>query len=85
MLLLGTGMSSYPEVYELLETWYRMQSPEGCPPPVYDLMSGVEWKPSNFDEVTTTPNSMLEGQRGHHRSSDMSPPSPPPPFQSSQG
>ena len=26
------------ELYELLETGYRMQSPEGCPPPVYDLM-----------------------------------------------
>ena len=57
-----------------------MQSPEECPPPVYDLMRHCwELKPSNFDEVSTTPNSMLEGQRGQHTSSDMSPPPPPPP------
>ena len=41
-------MLRYPEVelsqvYELLETGYRMQSPEGCPPPVYDLM-GHYWE-----------------------------------------
>ena len=37
------GMSPYPgselaQVYELLESGYRMQCPEGCPPAIYDLM-----------------------------------------------
>ena len=37
------GMSPYPgielaQVYELLETGYRMQCPEGCPDAIYDLM-----------------------------------------------
>ena len=36
-------MSPYPgvelsQVYELLETGYRMQSPEGCPSAIYDMM-----------------------------------------------
>ena len=37
------GMSPYPgaelaQVYELLESGYRMLSPEGCPPAIYELM-----------------------------------------------
>lgn len=37
------GMSPYPgvelsQVYELLETGYRMQSPEGCPAAIYEMM-----------------------------------------------
>ena len=37
------GMSPYPgselaQVYELLESGYRMPNPEGCPPAVYAIM-----------------------------------------------
>ena len=56
------------QVYELLETGYRMQSPEGCPPPVYDLMRHCwEWESSNrpsFDEVPTTLNFMSDINEG---------------------
>ena len=42
------GMSPYPgvelsHVYELLETGYRMNCPEGCPNVIYDLMTKCEW------------------------------------------
>lgn len=41
------GMSPYPgaelaQVYELLESGYRMQCPEGCPEAVYNLMMQCE-------------------------------------------
>ena len=67
------GMSPYPgvelsQVYELLETGYRMQCPEGCPPPVYDLMRHCwEWESANrptFSEVSTTLNSMSDINEG---------------------
>lgn len=67
------GMSPYPgvelsQVYELLETGYRMQCPEGCPPPVYDMMKHCwEWEPANrptFSEVSTTLNSMSDINEG---------------------
>lgn len=67
------GMSPYPgvelsQVYKLLETGYRMQCPEGCPPAVYDLMRHCwEWEPANrptFNEVSTTLNSMSDINEG---------------------
>lgn len=71
------GMSPYPgvelsQVYELLETGYRMQCPEGCPPGVYELMRNCwEWEPVNrqtFAEVSTTLNSMSDINEGMHYS-----------------
>ena len=67
------GMSPYPgvelsQVYELLETGYRMQCPEGCPPAVYDLMKQCwEWEPSDrqtFAEVSTMLNTMSDINEG---------------------
>ena len=65
--LTSFGMSPYPgveltQVYELLETGYRMYSPEGCPPPVYDLMRQCwEWDPADrptFAEISKILNSI---------------------------
>ena len=62
-------MSPYPgvelsQVYELLETGYRMPSPEGCPPAVYTLMKCCwEWQPENrpsFAELSEKLNSMSD-------------------------
>jgi len=41
------GMSPYPgidlsQVYEMLESGYRMPCPEGCPQEVYDMMKKCE-------------------------------------------
>lgn len=41
------GMSPYPgidlsQVYEMLESGYRMPSPEGCPQEVYEMMMKCE-------------------------------------------
>ncbi len=67
------GMSPYPgvelsQVYDLLETGYRMQCPEGCPPAVYDMMRHCwEWDSANrptFTEVSTTLNSMSDINEG---------------------
>ena len=66
-------MSPYPgvelsQVYELLETGYRMQRPEGCPPPVYDLMRKCwEWAPDDrpsFKEISATLNAMSDINEG---------------------
>lgn len=66
-------------MYELLETGYRMQSPEGCPPPVYELMRHCwEWEPikrPRFDAVSTMLNSMSdinEGKCGREGGRDRS-------------
>lgn len=46
------GMAPYPgielsEVYHKLENGYRMQCPDGCPNPIYDLMKKCwNWEPS---------------------------------------
>ena len=62
-------MSPYPgvelsQVYELLETGYRMQCPEGCPPAIYTLMRHCwEWDPVNrqsFEEISIALNSMSD-------------------------
>ena len=42
------GMSPYPgidlsQVYEMLESGYRMPCPEGCPQEVYDMMKKCEF------------------------------------------
>jgi len=42
------GMSPYPgidlsQVYEMLESGYRMPCPEGCPQEVYDMMTKCEF------------------------------------------
>ena len=42
------GMSRYPgidlsQVYEMLESGYRMPCPEGCPQEVYDMMKKCEF------------------------------------------
>ena len=60
-------MSPYPgielaQVYELLETGYRMQCPEGCPDAIYDLMRqcwawDVTDRPT-FQEISDKLNSM---------------------------
>lgn len=61
------GMSPYPgvelsQVYELLETGYRMQCPEGCPPPVYELMRHCwEWEVDGrpcFKKISDSLNSV---------------------------
>lgn len=63
------GMSPYPgvelsQVYELLETGYRMQCPEGCPPEIYDLMTRCwEWAPEHrptFEEISKELNAMSD-------------------------
>ena len=63
------GMSPYPgvelsQVYELLETGYRMQCPEGCPPEIYDLMTRCwEWASENrpsFKEISKELNAMSD-------------------------
>ena len=62
-------MSPYPgvelsQVYELLETGYRMQCPEGCPPAVYKLMRRCwEWDPEyrpTFKEMSSDLNGMSD-------------------------
>ena len=67
------GMSPYPgvelsQLYELLETGYRMQCPEGCPPPLYDLMRPCwEWEAHNrptFNEISNILNSMSVDDEG---------------------
>ena len=46
------GMSPYPgveltEVYQLLESGYRMECPPGCPARIYDLMKQCwNWEPN---------------------------------------
>ena len=42
------GMSPYPgidlsQVYEMLESGYRMPCPDGCPQEVYDMMKKCEF------------------------------------------
>lgn len=42
------GMSPYPgidlsQVYEMLESGYRMPCPDGCPQEVYDMMRNCEF------------------------------------------
>ncbi len=66
-------MSPYPgielaQVYELLESGYRMQCPEGCPDPIYDLMKqcwawDVQDRPT-FKEISNLLNSMSDINEG---------------------
>ena len=65
------GLVPYPDmrnsqVQDLVKTVYRMESPENCPPRVYDLMRHCwEDEPENrptFSEVLTTLNSISEGK-----------------------
>ena len=67
------GMSPYPgvelsQVYELLETGYRMQCPEGCPDAIYDLMKQCwEWASENrpsFKDISDQLNSMSDINEG---------------------
>ena len=67
------GMSPYPgvelsQVYELLETGYRMQCPEGCPDAIYDLMRQCwEWASENrpsFKDISDQLNSMSDINEG---------------------
>lgn len=63
------GMSPYPgvelsQVYEMLETGYRMPNPEGCPDAIYGLMqrcwmSKPEDRPS-FVDISQQLNSMSD-------------------------
>ena len=66
-------MSPYPgvelsQVYELLETGYRMQCPEGCPSGIYDLMRQCwEWASENrpsFKDISDQLNSMSDINEG---------------------
>ena len=66
-------MSPYPgvelsQVYELLESGYRMQRPEGCPQPVYDMMHKCwEWAPEDrpsFKTLSDTLNGMSDINEG---------------------
>ncbi len=66
-------MSPYPgvelsQVYELLESSYRMQCPEGCPPAVYELMRLCwEWEAEirpTFREISTNLNGMSDINEG---------------------
>ena len=68
-------MSPYPgvelsQVYELLETSYRMPCPEGCPPPVYDIMKQCwEWEPEKrprFEYVSARLNGMSDINEGNY-------------------
>lgn len=68
-------MSPYPgvelsQVYELLESGYRMQRPEGCPPPVYEMMRECwEWAPEDrpsFKVLSTTLNGMSDINEGQY-------------------
>ena len=63
------GMSPYPgaelaQVYELLESGYRMQNPEGCPTAVYNLMTQCwEWAPDDrpsFAELSKMLNGLSD-------------------------
>ncbi|XP_011403964.1 PREDICTED: tyrosine-protein kinase ABL1-like [Amphimedon queenslandica] len=63
------GMSPYPgaelaQVYELLESGYRMQNPEGCPSAVYNLMTQCwEWLPEDrpsFAELSRILNGLSD-------------------------
>ena len=63
------GMSPYPgaelaQVYELLESGYRMQNPEGCPSAVYNLMTQCwEWLPEDrpsFAELSKILNGLSD-------------------------
>lgn len=63
------GMAPYPgielsEVYHKLENGYRMQCPENCPIPIYDLMQRCwSWEPSQrptFDFLYRTISAMYQ-------------------------
>ena len=71
------GMSPYPgvdlsDVFQLLETGYRMEIPHECHPRVYDLMSHCwEWDPRkrpSFEDMCQT----LETLHGHTATSGRS-------------
>jgi hypothetical protein len=74
-------MSPYPgvelsQVYELLETGYRMQCPEGCPDAIYDLMRQCwEWASENrpsFKDISDQLNSMSDINEGMYAYSTVS-------------
>ncbi len=71
------GMNPYhgvtvSQVYKLLETGYRMQCPEGCLPPLYNLMRHCWERESanrpTFSEISTTLKSMsdIKEGKGHY-------------------
>ena len=73
-------MSPYPgvelsQVYELLESGYRMQRPEGCPQPVYDMMHKCwEWAPEDrpsFKTLSDTLNGMSDINEGIYISENL--------------
>jgi hypothetical protein len=51
------GMSPYPgidlsQVYEMLESGYRMPCPEGCPPEVYSLMQNCKYYVDAIEHIS---------------------------------
>ena len=67
------GLEPYPDmdnsqVWHLVRTGYHMESPEDCPPRVYDLMRHCwEHEPENrptFSEALTTLNSISDINEG---------------------
>ena len=67
------GLEPYPDmgnfqVKDLLSTGYRLESPEDCPPRVYDLMRHCwKYRPKNrpsFSDILITLNSMSDIDKG---------------------
>ena len=53
------GMSPYPgidlsQVYEMLESGYRMPCPDGCPQEVYDMMKKCEFNRTIYTRKNKT-------------------------------
>ena len=64
------------EVYHKLESGYRMEAPEGCPPQIYSLMAHCwQWDPSlrpNFNEARSILEHLMI-MSGHHHEPSPSP------------